>query len=156
MSEEREPIKLADFITTHGLTMTAQRIKERPDKAKPKDPKEAQWEWEASHWLLTISKGGNGTGKGPETGTLTTYYSMGSAHKGKPDLAGVLDNLASDAAGWENARTFEEWAGEYGYDTDSLAAEKIFNACGTLVEQLKELLGDSDAYDTLLYHTERL
>lgn len=82
------------------------------------------------------------------------YFSQGSAHKQDPTTADVLDCLASDAAGYENAQTFEEWASEYSYDPDSRKAELIFKTVKRQAEQLRRMLGQA-AYDALLWDTER-
>ena len=86
---------------------------------------------------------------------LVVYFSQGGAHKKPPTLAEVLDCLASDASGVDNAQSFEAWASEYGYDTDSRKAEKTYNICRQQAQELKALLG-KDAYDQLLHETERL
>lgn len=72
-----------------------------------------------------------------------------------PDAESVLDCLASDAATVENARRFEEWAEELGYDPDSREAEKTFDVCVDAAKQLEDFLG-RDAYNTLLWDIERL
>lgn len=72
-----------------------------------------------------------------------------------PTLAEVLDCLASDAATVENARTFEEWASELGYDTDSREAYKTYKVTKRQTEKLRALLGP-EWFDRLLWHTERL
>lgn len=46
-----------------------------------------------------------------------------------PTVDEVLWSLVSDASGVRHGQTFDEWAGEYGYDTDSRKAEKAFNSC---------------------------
>lgn len=61
---------------------------------------------------------------------------------------------ASDAAGVENATSFEDWCEEYGYDTDSRCAERTFKACKHATERLKNFLGN-DLYETLLWKIER-
>lgn len=86
---------------------------------------------------------------------MTVYFSQGSAHKKNPTLAEVLDCLASDASGVDNARSFEDWANDYGYDTDSRKAERTYHICEKQAQDLKALLGQ-DAYNQLLYETERL
>lgn len=67
----------------------------------------------------------------------------------------LLDSLANDAVGVENARSFEEWASDYGYDSDSRKAEKIYNACVDIRRKLRDFLGIKD-YETLLFDCERL
>lgn len=57
-----------------------------------------------------------------------------------PDMLDVLHSLVLDASAID-AGSFEDWAGEYGYDTDSRAAEAIYNQCVALGLQLRALLG---------------
>jgi len=99
------------------------------------------------HWLCTLKCGKD---------RMTVYFSQGYAHNGKaPTLESVLDCLASDAAGYDNAQSLEDWASEYGYSEDSRKAEKIYRTVGEQADKLKALLGPS-AYAALLYDTERL
>lgn len=87
---------------------------------------------------------------------MTLYFSKGIAHHGvAPEADEVLDCLASDAAGFENAQGFEDWASEYGYDTDSRKAERIYATVERQAAKLKTLLGE-DAYRQLLWDMERL
>ena len=48
---------------------------------------------------------------------------------GGPSLPGVLHSLLSDGEGYFDRLSFEEWAGNYGYDEDSRTAERMFHAC---------------------------
>jgi hypothetical protein len=50
--------------------------------------------------------------------------------------------------------TNTDWAGEYGYDTDSRKAEKTFRACQRQRAKLFAFLGP-ELYQTLLWDTER-
>jgi len=87
---------------------------------------------------------------------MTVYFSMGSAHgQRQPTVVEVLDCLASDAATYENAEDFENWARELGYSPDSRQAEKTYAIVRKQAEQLSRLLG-TEAYKTLLWDTERL
>ena len=87
---------------------------------------------------------------------MTVLYSMGSAHKKNPSAADVLDNIASDVTGYENARNFTDWASDYGYDTDSIKAKHTYNTIGEQVGKLKMLLNNEQLYHDLLFNTERL
>jgi hypothetical protein len=99
------------------------------------------------HWKCKIRCGSH---------AMTLVFSKGSGHNGaKPTLEEVLDCLASDGAGYENARSFEEWASEYGYDTDSRKAERTYKAIAKQAEALKRVLGE-ELYKALLWDTERL
>mgnify|MGYP001769558210 CR=1 FL=1 len=101
---------------------------------------------DANHYKVTLKCNGK---------QLTTYFSQGYGITGEPKPEDVLNALASDSSGVENARSFEDWASEYGYDTDSRKAEKIYNVCVKQSEKLKSFLGD-DKYQDLLYNTESL
>ena len=79
---------------------------------------------------------------------------MGPALTDEPDAADVLNCLASDASGYENAGSFEEWAGEYGYDTDSRSAERTFSAVESQTLALRSFLGER--YGDYLWDTEGL
>ena len=72
-----------------------------------------------------------------------------------PELANLLDSLASDASCYDNARNFEDFCSDLGYDEDSRKAEAIYRACGELAKELKYFLG-AELYQTLLYKVERL
>jgi hypothetical protein len=87
---------------------------------------------------------------------LTIPFSMGVALCREPSAEDVLDCLASDSSSYENyAGSFEDWCGEFGYDTDSRKAERTYNVCGTQAGKLKRFLGE-DLYKELLWDTERL
>lgn len=136
-----QTITLDQFITEQQLIMSVRPIKRNPYMQGEKMPR---------NFECTIEFEGRGYHE-----PLTVYFSQGSAHKKPPTLAEVLDYLASDASGVDNAQSFEDWASEYGYDTDSRKAEKTYNICAQQAQELKALLGQ-DAYDQLLYETERL
>lgn len=110
------------------------------------NPNMDSWDAGARHWRCTITRAGR---------RMSLVFSQGSAHTAPPSPADVLDCLASDAAGYENNLTFEGWCGEYGYDTDSRKAERIYKAVERHAASLKRLLGD-DLYSALLWNTERL
>ena len=54
----------------------------------------------------------------------------------------------------DNARGFEDWCSDFGYDTDSRKSEKTFKVCEHQAKRLRSFLGDS-LYKQLLYDTER-
>jgi hypothetical protein len=87
--------------------------------------------------------------------SMSLYFSQGYGISGEPTAEGVLSCLASDSSSIENANSFEDWAGEFGYDTDSRTAEKTFKTCQKQAEKLKNFLGE-DLYKELLWETEAL
>ena len=137
---DTQTITLEQFIAEQQLVMGVRAVKRNPHMQ----------EQMPRNFECTIDFEGRGYHE-----LLTVYFSQGSAHKKLPTLAEVLDCLASDASGVDNAQSFEDWASEYGYDTDSRKAEKTYNICVQQAQELKALLGQ-DAYDQLLYGTERL
>ena len=82
-------------------------------------------------------------------------YERANAHFGwiggikipAPLLRDVLYSLSMDSDVL-NAGTFEEWAGDFGYDLDSRNAEKIYRACLDNALKLRAMLGN-DALDKL-------
>ena len=58
-----------------------------------------------------------------------------------PTLRDVLYSLVSDADAIDCA-TFEDWAINYGYDTDSRSAEKAYRACLESGLKLRAMLGE--------------
>lgn len=125
---------IQEFIKNHGITMTSRKAKSNPNMA----------DFKANHYTVTISYDGN---------SMSVPYSMGLGLSGSPEIEDVLDCLASDASGIENARNFEDWAAEYGYDRDSRKAEKTYNQCKKQSRELNELLGR--LYPVLLWEVER-
>ncbi len=128
---------LADFISKNKIGFQRSWVPSRPDGNMTDMHR---------HFKCRFTQGRH---------AFTVYFSQGSAHTEPPTASDVLDCLASDACGYDNASSFEEWAREYGYDADSRKAEKIFRTVKRQAEQLKRVLG-SEAYETLLYKTERL
>jgi hypothetical protein len=138
---EDKEMKLNTFIEARHIRMEAKYVDRNPNMAA-----DDEWMRSATHWRVTFRRGRH---------QLTTYFSQGSAITGEPTAADVLDCLASDASSIDNARGFEEWASELGYDADSRKAEKTFKACERSAEKLHNFLGPA-LYQQLLYETERL
>lgn len=83
--------------------------------------------------------------------TLVTPFGMGEAHTSEPTAEDVLECLLSDASGAD--QDFEQWAGEYGYDTDSRKAEQTYRQVVAQTAKLRRFLGDD--FDAYMYETER-
>lgn len=131
--------KLSTLIRMENIRMDATMTDRNPNMDLD------DWPRTATHWRCTLKRGRR---------TMTTYFSQGSAICNEPTAADVLDCLAGDAGGIENASGFEDWASEYGYDTDSRRAERTYNVAMRQTEKLRQFMGD--AYETLLWKTERL
>lgn len=129
-----------EFIAANNLHFSSERTWRNPNMEDSAD---------MDHWKVTILCANTEQ-------QMELVFSMGKGHEGrKPELEDVLDCLASDAAGVENARSFEEWCSEYGYDEDSRKAERTYNACSEQSQELQRILGD-EAYNELLWECERL
>lgn len=166
---ETQETTLKQFVEKHGIKFECRQVDSRKDGVMSDSPR---------HFRCRISKANAGYTVSTETehralGTMRSfglYFSQGMGHTDNPTLIEVLDCLAVDASGYENAvsatssyqnrggvsgSSFVNWAEEYGYSEDSRAAEKIFKTVKRQANQLKRVLGE-EAYQELLYNTERL
>lgn len=64
----------------------------------------------------------------------------------KPDFPDVLYALVSDASVLDSG-SFEDWASEYGYDTDSRKAEGTYRACLEIALKLRNGIGEAGLAD---------
>lgn len=128
---------LSEFIEQAGVSMTAESTYRNPHMDDRQD---------MDHWRCVLRRGRK---------SMVVYFSKGIGHHGaEPTVEEVLDCMASDASGVENARSFEDWCGEYGYSADSRKAERTYKTIERQAKRLKDVLGNED-YDVLLWHTER-
>lgn len=88
--------------------------------------------WQHNAWTVELHYQGR---------TMVTPFYTGQM-AGEPTVRDVLECLLSDASGVANSESFEDWCGDYGYDTDSRKAERTYNACVEQTESLRQLLGD--------------
>jgi hypothetical protein len=139
LRDERRAMK------TIGQRIREDKIRIESEYAEA-NPNMGDEKWQANHYKVILKRKGK---------QLTTFFSMGLAHTQEPTAEDVLNSLASDAAGIENARSFEDWCNHYGYDTDSRRAEKTFNVCERQAEKLKSFLGE-ELYKQYLFNTESL
>lgn len=128
MTDTNETETMTAFCEREGI-----RIACEPAAPPPGD------DWVgAFHWKVTLRRKGR---------KLTTEFHQGSAHTSEPTAADVLSCLVSDAVSVEQEPDFEGWAESLGYDTDSRKAERIYEACQRIREQVQRLLPDHDLYD---------
>lgn len=86
-------------------------------------------------WTVTLR-----LGKRSMTVPFFTGYGLRSRMKDGPSAADVLDCLLSDASSAD--QTFEDWAGDLGYDTDSRKAERTYAAVVRQTARLRVFLGE--------------
>ena len=129
-------MSVKDFVQEHGMSMTATRVDNNPNM----DDMPAG----STHWKCVLHF---------DNRQMTVPYSMGSAHSNDPEIEDVLECLASDASTLEyclnREPSFEEWAYDLGYDTDSRKAERTYKAIKQQAKELRRLL--ENEYDALLY-----
>ena len=142
---------IATVIERAGLHMTCTRVN---DRARPHD-----WPDNARHWRCTISRRRTGTHGATHAPRMIVMFTQGPGHSSQPTLPEVLDCIASDAATYTDARGFESWCSDYGYDTDSRKAfatwQAIQRQCAAL-DRLLRFAPEGGDMDTLLFNTERL
>jgi len=78
---------------------------------------------------------------------LTVHFSMGYGHSREPEAFDVLECLAMDY--YDKQETFEGWAENLGYNTDSRKAERTYRACVEQAEKLERFLGDEKLQELL-------
>jgi hypothetical protein len=66
-----------------------------------------------------------------------------------PSLQSILECLHLDIVSLECSPSFEDWAGDAGFDTDSIKALKVFKATEKEQKNIKRWLGP-DAYDQFI------
>lgn len=121
-----------EFVSINRITMTARYADHNPNMIEGGE--------NMDHWRCAFKMGRR---------SMTVYFSMGMGHKGKQPAADeVLGCLVSDARGVDYCRSFEDWCADYGYDTDSRKAERIFKACERSSKNLKRFFAGE--FDGLL------
>lgn len=130
-------ITIAEFIERHEIKFSTTRV--------ARNPHMTDMPVGSTHWRCKITVSGR---------SMSMPFSQGPAHTDKPTAVDVLNCLASDAASVDNARSFEEWASDLGYEPDSRKAERTYRVIEKQRDALKRVLG-AEAMRVLLYGTER-
>jgi hypothetical protein len=125
------------FIKDNKITITSKKVDNNPHMTN----------FDGDHWKCILEYNKK---------RMTIYFSKGYGFEGKkPSIEEVLNCLASDSLCIENNPSFEEFANEFGYDTDSRNAKKTYTVCIKQSKKLFKFLGEV-LYNILLYATERL
>lgn len=165
-TEEKE--KLSAMIAELGLTMTADFVPFSQSRNKAEKTKSVNWRVTISapnsRSITTDYMQGVGLLPAPlndirvsrtkdgqsaiadavETGKYSTK--LGYVFRKPipaPSITDVLHSLVLDASAID-AGTFEEWAAEFGYDTDSRSAESSYRACLDIGLKLRAMIGDAN------------
>lgn len=128
---------ITSFANRLGITIKSRRVDSNPSMP----------DFQGDHYRVTLRL---------KRHSMTIAYSKGYGHKGvEPTVEEVLDCLALDADGHAQAVDFDDWARDYGYDTDSRRAYSIYREIDRQSGKLKALLDDDYEFDNLLYNVER-
>ncbi len=73
---------------------------------------------------------------------MTVPFYAGPAWSREPELDDVMDCLCSDALCVINTSSFEDWANELGFDSESRRAERTYQQVQQQTQDLRQLLGD--------------
>lgn len=131
-------MNLKQFVSKHGIKIVSDYADSNPNMPDARYP--------MNHYRVTLTR----RNEDKKRRQMTLYFSMGTGIKGEPTADDVLDCLASDSAGIENARDFDDWCADYGYDSDSRSAERTYKACERQAKRLEKFLGDS-LFQVLLF-----
>lgn len=134
---EATTLTLAEFVRRTGITLD---IIEGPDHQRDDHG------WEHNAYVLRLTMDGQ---------SIDSPWRQGLGITDDPTAEALLDAMASDSASVDNAQSFEDWADELGFDTDSRKAEATYRECEAQRAKLAQWLGAA-LYDGLLYGTERL
>lgn len=137
---------LADRIAEWGITANAEWD---ADYVSEDD----MWDDAASHWQVTLTR--THPANPNDTRAITVPFHQGSAHTKPPTARDVLQCLLSDTSGLDGS--FEEWAANYGYDTDSRKAYATFQVILEQTQKLASFLDNHDGHghlDLWLYETD--
>ena len=69
----------------------------------------------------------------------TVWFIYNDNYMNKSDLKDILYCLILDATAYENAYNFADFCNEFGYDSDSMKAYKIYQACKKQLDRYNKL-----------------
>jgi hypothetical protein len=93
------------------------------------------WQRGANQYTATLKYGGR---------QMTVPFFTGKGWDREPTWKDVLSSCINDYYSVENARDFEEFCEELGYDPDSRKAERIYNECDKMARKLIRLFNDDE------------
>lgn len=124
---------LAKFIQNHHINFSYDEVCSNPNM-----------DFEGNHFWCELEYKGKVFG---------AYYSKGIGLDYTPTAIEFLDCLLSDASG--DLSNFENWASEYGYETDSIKVLRTYKLIKRQTNKLKKFLG-ADNFNHCLSDINRL
>ena len=102
-------------------------------------------DWEHHKSIATFHRG-DSRSNNPDIAIVESFdFHMGMGTNGEPHAADVLHSLCLDIASAEIS--FEDWCADYGYDSDSRKAERIYNACNAEAKKVRRLFSDDEIFE---------
>jgi hypothetical protein len=92
-----------------------------------------KWQQNSNQYTATVKYNGK---------QLTTPFFTGYGWTKEPTWKDVLGSLVMDTYSYENSQSFEDFCSEFGYDSDSRSAKKIYDQLGKTSKKVKRLLGN--------------
>lgn len=121
----------AYILDAMGVSIASIFVSERPDTFL------GNIQTGTNHYRVLVKRGNK---------DMTVFYSMGPAYTSEPDAEDVFNSLLMDTSDIEDC-SFEEWAENYGYDTDSRRAERCYEECQKILLNLKAMFSASELDD---------
>jgi hypothetical protein len=118
-----ETVTVSEFVKNHKIKLDVEGVDTRPDGLMGDS---------AYHFKCTLKMAAK---------RMTVYFSHGRAIVGDPTTEDVLNCLLADCNGFDYITGFEDWCSNYGYDSDSRTAEKIYKAVVHQSKRLGQFLG---------------
>lgn len=125
---------LKDFAEKYNLQLELNKVPFRTDLDMD-NPDDRNWNMVASHYLFRIFASNANDGIKFD---ITGNFSQGPAIKRKPKIEDILNALVCDTLNID--MSFEEWCSDYGYDTDSRKAYRIYESCRNEYKNLQRFL----------------
>ena len=117
---------LASYLTGLGLTL---KVRQDYNDNAP------DWAQDRNHYSLTLSRDGR---------RMSFWYYQGYAIKSDPDLAGVVETLASDR--WYGLQTLDDFGDEMGWNKDTI---KTHRQIVSLTRRYERLIGSPALLDEI-------
>lgn len=147
----RETMTAATFAARWLVTIEAKRMPDHQARATAPTDLEGMTGWRVR---LAHLDGGDPLAVNYYMGAAWTHHGPNGTTYDPPTVEQVLYSLAADAQGVENVDTFEEWAQNYGYDTDSRKAEATYRAVVEEVRRVRAWLSRQAWAELLLIEDE--
>lgn len=95
-------------------------------------------DWAKQGWIITLRY----------KGKRAQFRFYGGGKSSTPTASDLIWAVAGDSTALKES--FNDWAYEYGYDTDSIKAHSTYKACQRNEERLIKLIGNKEIFSQLV------